>query len=166
MTLGCFFTLLPGGLIRRSVALTGRRFLAFHALAQGFHEIEHAVNVKDKLGWNEAKAFAEAVCSAMAADSPDRYLLNMSKKLRTGRIFLDYLRNDRMSTAIAPLSPRMRPGAPVSMPVHWGQVRRGLDPQRFTLKTAPSLLAKSKPWECYCASQNSLKAAIRKLVYD
>ena len=107
---------------------------------------------KDGLGWDEAKAFAEAVCSAMAPDSPDRYLLNMSKKLRTGRIFLDYLRNDRMSTAVAPLSPRMRPGAPVSMPLHWSQVRAGLDPQRFTMITAPALLVKSKPWADYCGA--------------
>jgi bifunctional non-homologous end joining protein LigD len=122
------------------------------------------VTEKDTLGWVEAKAFAEAVCSAMAADSPNRYLLNMSKKLRIGRIFLDYLRNDRMSTAVAPLSPRMRPGAPVSMPIHWHQVRAGLDPQRFTMKTAPGLLAKSKPWSEYCNSQRSLKTVIRKLV--
>ena len=76
----------------------------------------------------------------------------------------DYLRNDRMSTAVAPLSPRMRPGAPVSMPVHWSQVRAGLDPQRFTMKTAPALLARNKPWQDYCDPERPLKAAIRKLV--
>jgi bifunctional non-homologous end joining protein LigD len=122
------------------------------------------VKEKDGLGWDEAKGFAQAVCAAMAADSPERYLLNMSKKQRTGRIFLDYLRNDRMSTAVAPLSPRMRPGAPVSMPLSWSQVRAGLDPQRFTMVTAPALLAKGKPWRDYCDAQASLKAAIRKLV--
>ena len=122
------------------------------------------VKEKDGLGWDEAKGFAQAVCSAMAADSPNRYLINMSKKQRTGRIFLDYLRNDRMATAVAPLSPRMHPGAPVSMPLSWSQVRAGLDPQRFTIVTAPALLAKGKPWQDYCDSQTSLKAAIRKLV--
>jgi bifunctional non-homologous end joining protein LigD len=116
------------------------------------------------LGWDEAKAFAHAVCSAMAQDSPDRYLVNMSKKLRTGKIFLDYLRNDRMSTAVAPLSPRMRPGAPVSMPLHWRQVRGSLEPQRFTMKTAPSLVSRRKPWQDYCDSEGSLKAAIQKFL--
>jgi bifunctional non-homologous end joining protein LigD len=96
----------------------------------------------------------------------ERYLLNMSKKLRTGRIFLDYLRNDRMATAVAPLSPRMRPDASVSMPVHWRQVRTGLDPQRFTMKTAPAFIAKNEPWQDYCASERSLRAAIRKLIRE
>jgi bifunctional non-homologous end joining protein LigD len=132
---------------------------------KGMHVVTPlTVKEKDELGWDEAKGFAQAICSAMANDSPDRYLLNMSKKLRAGKIFLDYLRNDRMSTAVAPLSPRMRPGAPVSMPVHWSQVRAGLDPQRFTMATAPALLSKSKPWPDYCESEYSLKAAIRKFV--
>ena len=118
----------------------------------------------DGLGWKEAKAFAQTVCSQMANDSPDRYLVVMTKKLRTGRIFLDYLRNDRMATAVAPLSPRARPGAPVSMPLNWNQVRAGLDPQRFTLSTVSSVLAKNKPWLDYCESERPLKQAIAKLV--
>ena len=132
---------------------------------KGLHVVTPlTVKEKDGLSWDEAKAFARAVCSAMAHDSPGRYLLNMSKKLRTGKIFLDYLRNDRMSTAVAPLSPRMRAGAPVSMPLHWSQLRAGLDPKRFTMTTAPALLAKSKPWQDYCDSEVSLKAAIQKFV--
>jgi bifunctional non-homologous end joining protein LigD len=69
-----------------------------------------------------------------------------------------------MSTAVAPLSPRMRPGAPVSMPLTWSQVRAGLEAQRFTMETAPALLAKGKPWADYCVAEAPLEAAIRKLV--
>ena len=124
------------------------------------------VKKRSSLGWEEAKGFAQAVCTHMANDSPGKYLINMSKKLRTGRIFLDYLRNDRMSTAVAPLSPRGRPGAPVSMPVNWNQVRDGLEPKRYTIRTVPALLAKSKAWEDYCDAERPLEAAIRKLVAD
>src|SRR6185312_2632952 len=57
------------------------------------------------IGWPEAKSIAREICARMAADSPEKYLVNMSKAKRQGKIFLDYLRNDRMSTAVAPLSP-------------------------------------------------------------
>ncbi|MDR6626834.1 DNA ligase D [Caulobacter segnis] len=119
-----------------------------------------------KVDWDAAKAFAREVCAQMAADSPDLYLLNMSKKERGGKIFLDYLRNDRMSTAVAPLSPRGRPGAPVSWPVSWTQVRKGLDPKRFNIRTAPSLLKTLDAWDAYAESERGLEAAIRKLGKD
>jgi bifunctional non-homologous end joining protein LigD len=132
---------------------------------KGLHVVT-PLKVKEEsdLGWDEAKAFAQAVCSHMANDSPGKYLINMSKKQREGRIFLDYLRNDRMSTAVAPLSPRGRPGAPVSMPVNWNRVRDGLDPTCFTVRTVPALLAKHKAWAEYCDAERPLKGAIRKLV--
>jgi bifunctional non-homologous end joining protein LigD len=115
------------------------------------------------LDWPTAKAFAQTVCAQMAEDSPDRYLINMAKKERTGRLFLDYLRNDRTATAVAPLSTRARAGATVSMPVTWQQVRPGLDPTRYTVRTAPSLLAKTTAWKDYDKSASPLLDAIRKL---
>lgn len=118
---------------------------------------------RKKLSWDEAKSFAHAVCLSMAADHPNRYLTKMSKKLREGRIFLDYLRNDRMSTAVAPLSPRARDGATVSMPLTWSQVRRNLDPKRFTIRTVPALLPKTKAWTDYCEGERSLEEAIGKI---
>ncbi len=125
----------------------------------------HVVTPLDGAGvdWAAAKAFAMGVCKVMAADAPDRYLINMAKKQRTGRIFLDYLRNDRMATAVAPLSPRGRPGAPVSMPVHWAQVKKGLDPQKYTIRTVPGMMAKLTAWEDYCEGERKLAGAITKL---
>jgi bifunctional non-homologous end joining protein LigD len=115
------------------------------------------------LNWDIAKAFARDVCKAMAADDPDRYLIVMSKAKRTGKIFLDYLRNDRMATAVAPLSPRGRPGAPVSMPLSWTQVKKGLDPARYTVRTTPALVARLTAWEDYCDGERPLEGAIARL---
>jgi bifunctional non-homologous end joining protein LigD len=131
---------------------------------KGLHVVTPLLyGAKDKVDWKEAKAFAQGVCQWMANDDPERYLLNMAKKLRKGKIFLDYLRNDRMSTAVAPLSPRAREGATVSMPLTWTQVRGDLDPKRYTVRSVPALLTKTKAWEGYDEAAASIKPAIRKL---
>jgi len=122
-----------------------------------------AYGAKDGVDWKAAKAFAQGVCQWMANENPEQYLLNMSKKLRRGKIFLDYLRNDRMATAVAVLSPRARDGATVSMPLTWAQVRDDLDPKRYTVRTVPSLLARTKAWDGYDDAASSIKSAIRKL---
>jgi bifunctional non-homologous end joining protein LigD len=131
---------------------------------KGLHVVTPLRNVKkDQIDWKRAKAFAQKICDAMAADSPEHYLVNMSKKARGGKIYLDYLRNDSKSTAVAVLSPRARPYAPVSMPLTWTQVRADLDPVKYTLRTVPSLLEKSKAWTGYDAAARSLKDAMAKL---
>ncbi|MBY5673116.1 DNA ligase D [Rhizobium leguminosarum] len=130
---------------------------------KGLHVVTPlAVNKRKPLSWAEAKGFAHDVCQQMARDNPDLYLIKMTKSLRNGRIFLDYLRNDRMATAVAPLSPRARPGATVSMPLTWTQVKSDLDPKRFTIRTVPALLAKSSAWEDYCDGQRPLEQAIKR----
>jgi bifunctional non-homologous end joining protein LigD len=132
---------------------------------KGLHVVTPLAPAKrNKLGWPEAKAFAQAVCAQMVEDDPKRYLLNMAKRLRDGKIFLDYLRNDRMATAVAPLSPRLREGAPVSMPLNWSQVKAGLDPLRYTIRTVPSLIAKSTAWEDYCEAVKPLEPAVKKIL--
>jgi bifunctional non-homologous end joining protein LigD len=118
---------------------------------------------RSRIGWPEAKAIAKELCTQMAADSPRSYLTTMAKKDRTGRIFLDYLRNDRTATAVAPLSPRARPGAPVSMPLNWEEVRRGLDPQRFSMRTAAGHLKRSGAWSSYGQSERPLLPAVKRL---
>jgi len=129
---------------------------------KGLHVVT-PLTADPKLTWPEAKAFARELCARMAADSPDRYLVNMAKAKRDKKIFLDYLRNDRMSTAVAPYSPRGRPGAPVSMTLTWSQVKTGLDPKAYTIRTVPALLATSKAWADYDESARPLRAAIAKL---
>ena len=118
---------------------------------------------RDRVDWKTAKTFAQAICQQMAEDDPERYLINMSKAKRKGKIFLDYLRNDRMATAVAVLSPRAREGATVSMPLTWAQLRNDLDPKKFTLRSVPGFLKKSKAWAGYNEAASSIKAAIGKM---
>ncbi|MFL6837406.1 MAG: DNA ligase D [Bradyrhizobium sp.] len=150
--------------MRQRLAAVGLESFCKTTGGKGLHVVAPLLyGARDKVTWKEAKAFAQGICQWMANDEPERYLLNMSKKLRKGKIFLDYLRNDRMSTAVAALSPRARAGATVSMPLTWAQVRGDLDPKRYTLRTVPALLVKTKAWDGYDDAAASIKPAIKKL---
>jgi bifunctional non-homologous end joining protein LigD len=111
---------------------------------KGLHVV---VPIAPDVEWRAAKAFTKALADRMSAERPDLYLAKLSKAERTGRIFIDYLRNDPTSTAVGPYSTRSRPGAPVSMPLDWAEVAEGLDPQAFSLRTAPDHIARTPdPW--------------------
>jgi bifunctional non-homologous end joining protein LigD len=151
--------------VRDRLAALGLEAFCKTTGGKGLHVVTPFAKPKRReLNWPEAKEFALAVCRRMAADSPSLYLTTMAKKDRTGRIFLDYLRNDRTATAVAPLSPRGRAGAPVSMPIHWSQAKKGLDPARYNLATAPALLRKSGPWADYDAGERDFFDAAKKLL--
>ena len=112
---------------------------------KGLHVV---VPVDATAPWKEVKSFAKGVSAEMAADSPDKYLTKATKADRVGRIFIDYLRNDPTSTAVAPYSTRSRAGAPVAMPLRWEQVKPGLDPCDYTVATVPDLVRRRRgdPW--------------------
>jgi bifunctional non-homologous end joining protein LigD len=99
--------------------------------------------------WDAAKDFCRRLAEQMAADAPDRFTATIKKAARKNRIFIDYLRNSREATAIAPYSTRARPGATVSVPLTWEELGSQKTPNAFTVESLPKRLARLKrdPWE-------------------
>lgn len=104
--------------------------------------------VKPKAIWPTVKAAMKALADAMAGDSPDLYVSTVTKSKRKGKILIDYLRNGRGATAVAPYSTRARPGAPVSMPIDWNELGQGIGPAHFTVENASARLnaLRQDPW--------------------
>ena len=98
--------------------------------------------------WDKAKDFCHAVAASMAADDPDRYVASATKSKRNKRIFIDYLRNSREATAVAPYSTRARPGAPVSVPVEWSELGGLKSAGQYTVLNLPARLGRLRkdPW--------------------
>jgi bifunctional non-homologous end joining protein LigD len=130
---------------------------------KGLHVV---VPVARKLSWDQHYEFAKAFADAIAREQPNRYLTNMRKALRKGKLFVDYLRNGRGATAIAPYSTRAREGATVSTPISWQELEQGVDPRAFDLYSVIKRLdgQKDDPWRAYASTKQAITAkAMRKL---
>ncbi|MFL5033382.1 MAG: non-homologous end-joining DNA ligase [Microvirga sp.] len=129
-------------------AYLGDLGLASFAKTTGGKGVHVVVPVDRRYGYPQVKAFAKKVAESLAAKTPTRYLTRISKAERRGRIFIDYLRNDATSTAVAAYSTRSRAGAPVATPVTWDELIPSLDPAAFNVNTVPARLAKigGDPW--------------------
>jgi len=121
--------------------------------------------VHGMLDWEQHKAFAHAIAESMASDHPKRYLTNMRKALRKGRIFLDYLRNGRGATAIAPYSSRARDAATVAAPITWDELAQGAQPGDFTIRSMVDRVSEleADPWRNYGREQSIAAEALRDL---
>ena len=114
--------------------------------------------VERRVDWDAFKAWSKLFAERLEDDAPKQYTANMAKSARKGRIFVDYLRNGRNATFIAPYSPRAREGAPVSVPVSWEELARGVDPAAFTMLTLPQRLSTiDDPWADIYATKQALK---------
>jgi len=123
---------------------------------KGYHVL---VPLKPSADWDEVKGFAHDFARALEQAAPDRYTATLSKKARTGKIFVDYLRNGSGSTTVAPYSSRAKRGATVSMPVTWAEIEAGLAPNAFPIgdKTTLKQLADADPWADFFEQGKVLK---------
>jgi bifunctional non-homologous end joining protein LigD len=123
-----------------------------------------AAPLKPRAQWPAVKAFTKEIAEAMAADSPDRFVATITKSKRRGKILVDYLRNQRGATAVAPYSTRARPGAPVSMPLSWQELDPGIGPAYFTVVNTPIRLAslRSDPWADFRTAAVPLDARMKR----
>lgn len=129
---------------------------------KGLHVV---VPVTRRSEWDEAKAFAKAIAERMAAKAPKKYVSTMAKDKRHGRIFVDYLRNAREATAIAPFSSRARSGAPVATPIAWEELSEDVR-GRFDIDTVPKRLAglESDPWNGFFELRQSITAKAKRML--
>ena len=110
---------------------------------KGYHIV---VPIDYKITWAEFRKVAKNIAELMVAKWPERYVSNMRKANRTGKIFIDWVRNTRSSTSVAPYSLRARENAPVSMPIKWSELDK-VKPNEITIPEAIKRLKRKDPWE-------------------
>ena len=147
--------------VRERLATLGLESLVKTTGGNGLHVV---APLKARATWDEAKGFAAALAAAMAADSPDRYTATLAKKVRSGRIFVDYLRNGRGATAVAAYSTRARAGARVATPVGWDELATLRAGNAYRIGTLPARLdhLPADPWAAMDALARPLPDARRR----
>ena len=130
---------------------------------KGLHVV---VPIRPTLTWEQVKAFSRGVADLLVRTFPDRFTAQMSKAKRTGKVFVDYLRNTEGATAIAPYSLRARARAPVALPIGWHELRADVRFDHFNLRNVPARLKrlKSDPWADFFAAERSLTRAMLKRI--
>ncbi|MDF4004730.1 DNA ligase D [Luteibacter sahnii] len=118
--------------------------------------------------WATVKRFARGVAESLAAMHPLEFVATATKRVRQGRIYIDYLRNGRGATAVASYSLRARPGAPVAVPLRWDELGRLASAAAFDIRSVPRRLARQKrdPWEGIDAVRQDLDTVARRLAGD
>lgn len=120
---------------------------------KGYHVV---VPIKPSVSWDAFHDFARGVAEVMEARWPDRYTGNVRKDKRKGKIFVDWLRNGRGATSIAPYSIRARKGAKVSMPIAWDELDL-IAPDDITMEDAIARIDKEDPWKGFFQNNQMLK---------
>lgn len=121
------------------------------------------VPITPSAGWDEIKEFCRSVAQELTRREPQRYIATMSKAKRKGKIFVDYLRNGRGATFIAPYSPRAREGALIAMPVEWDDLSGTFTPERFSVRTAARYLGERRadPFAALSKKRQKLPSAAK-----
>jgi bifunctional non-homologous end joining protein LigD len=130
---------------------------------KGLHII---VPLDRRHGWDDVKGFAEKVSKNLVASSPAKYTANMSKAARGGKIYIDYVRNNRGATAVAPYSTRARAGAPVATPLAWEELSTIKASNQFRVQNVLERLAglKVDPWGELIEVRQSLTQTMKKKI--
>jgi bifunctional non-homologous end joining protein LigD len=146
-------------LVRDRLAELGLQSFVRTTGGKGLHVV---VPITRHRGWEEVKSFCHALADSFVSAQPDRYIATMSKAKRRGKVFVDYLRNQRGATAVASYSTRARAGAPVATPLAWDELSPNVTADQFTVKTIPARLAKLKkdPWHDFFKLRQSLTAKV------
>lgn len=131
--------------------------LKSYPMVSGGKGVHVIVPIRPEVEWPDAKAFCKDFAQCLAEDEPGRFTANLSKAKRKGRLFIDYLRNERGSTAISPWSARSRQGAPVAVPIAWDELPDLPAANTFSLQSAAARAKNENPWPDYFKTRQSLK---------